>query len=347
MRRKFLISALLAVLASVITSCVHEFPRLPETTDLTLHLNFDTALPLYKEVTRTRGRTINDADKYDIRHIVSVHSLLPDGSYDRKADTLIVFTCDDVTDLNCTRNIKLPEGEYQFFVWSDFVDEGSQADKYYTPQDFSEIILSDKNGYTGSCDFRDAFRGSAKGSVTVRRDEMTEVDNDVTVTMKRPLAKFQIVSTDFQEFLANVVKAEAQRRNASGSATTTRSINTEDYRIVFQYAGFVPCSYNMFTDKPADSWTGLQFGSTMTPTDDGEMLLGYDYVFVNGAEAGVSVVVSVYDRDGVLVASSPTVEVPLKRSKLTIVRGKFLTSTSNGGLGIDPGFDGEYNIVIR
>ncbi len=347
MRRTLFITALLAIMASLMTSCVHEFPVLPEKTDLTLHLNFDTALPLYKEVTRSRGRAINDASKYDIRHIVSVHTMLPDGNYDRTADTLIVFTCDDVQNLNCTRNIQLPEGKYQFFVWSDFVDQDSRADKYYAPKDFSEIILSDKSGYTGSCDYRDAFRGSAQGSVTVRRDEMMEVNNEVTVTMKRPLAKFQFISTDFQEFLSNVVKQEAQKRNANGNETTTRSINPEDYRVVFHYAGFVPCSYNMFTDKPADSWTGLQFESVMAPTDDGEMQLGYDYVFVNGAEAGVSVAVSVYDKDGELVASSPSVDVPLKRSQLTIVRGKFLTSMSSGGLDIDPEFDGEYNIVIR
>ncbi len=347
MKRTFMISALFTALAAVTTSCVHEFPELAESTDFTIHLNFDTELPLYKEVVRTTSRAINDADAYDIRHIVTAHRLNRDGSYDRTADTTIVFTCQDVKNLDCSRRLKLREGNYKFFVWSDFVDEGTSNDKYYNPSDFSEIILSDKKGYTGSCDFRDAFRGSVDGSVTVRKDEMMTVDNEVSVTMKRPLAKFKFVATDYEEFIANVVKMEAAKNKESIDDTQTRGINPDDYRVVFRYSGFVPCSYNMFTDKPADSWTGLQFASAMKLTEDKEIEMGYDYVFVNGSEAGVSVMAQVYDKDGVLVSSTPVIDVPLVRSKLTIVKGKFLTSTSNGGLDIDPSFDGEYNIIIR
>lgn len=350
MKRLSLIPVLLAVLTSATTSCVHEFPELPSTTDLTLHLNFDTELPLYKEVNHTTSRAVNDAEAYDVRHIVSAHRLQPDGSYVRTADTLIVFTCDDVKNLNCSRNIKLREGDYKFFVWTDFVDEGSQADKYYKPEDFSEIILRDKKGYTGSCDFRDVFRGSEQGSVAIKRNELDMVDNEVSVTMHRPLAKFQFISTDYDEFISNVLTMEARKRGentANGVDTETRSVNPEDYRVVFRYVDYVPCSYNMFTDKPADSWTGLQFESTLKPTGNGEIEMGFDYVFVNGAEAGVSVIVAVYNKDGELISSTPTINVPLKRSQLTIVRGRFLTSTSNGGLDIDPGFDGEYNILIR
>lgn len=352
MKRICLFSTLLAILALVTTSCVHEFPELSETADFTLHLNFDTELPLYKEVTYATSRTANDADAYDIRHIVSVHRLQPDGSYNRTADTVIVFTCDDVKNLNCSRHLTLREGQYKFFVWSDFVDEGSKADKFYAPSDFAEIILRDKKEYTGNCDFRDAFRGNAQGTVTIQRDEMMDVDNEVTVTMQRPLAKFKFISTDYKEFIANVLKREAQKNagsttNEAADDAMTRGINPDDYRVVFSYMEFVPCSYNMFTDKPADSWTGLQFESTLKPIDNGEIEMGFDYVFVNGAEAGVSVMASVYSKDGELVASTPAINVPLKRSQLTIVRGKFLTSISNGGIDIDPGFDGEYNIVIR
>lgn len=341
---------LLTVLASVATGCVHEFPELPTATGVTLHLNFDTEMPLYKEVAYD-SRAAATEDAYDVRHIVSVHHLSPDGSYSRTADTLIVFTCDDVQKLDCSRTFSLHEGDYKFFVWTDFVDEGGKADKFYTPSDFSEIILRDKKGYTGSCDFRDAFRGSAQGSVTIKRNEMMDVDNNVSVTMNRPLAKFEFISTDYDEFVANVLTMEARKKgeNAANAAgdDATRSVNPDDYRVVFQYEGFVPCSYNMFTDKPADSWTGVKFESSLKPAGNNEMELGFDYVFVNGAEAGVSVAVSVYNKDGELVSSTPAINVPLKRSQLTTVKGKFLTSTSSGGLDIDPTFDGEYNIVIR
>lgn len=350
MKRLFSIPILLAILSWITTSCVHEFPELDTSTEFTLHLNFDTELPLYKEVTYATSRTIGDASAYDVRHIVSVHRIYPDGSYNRTADTTIVFTCDDVENLNCSRKLRLREGKYNFFVWTDFVDEGSQADKFYTSSDFAEIILHNKNSYTGSCDFRDAFRGSAQGSVTIKTEENMVVDNEVTVSMKRPLAKFRFISTDYDEFAANVLAKEEKKNsaaNTTGEDAQTRNINPDDYRVVFHYVDFVPCSYNMFTDKPADSWTGLQFDSSLKPIGNGEIEMGFDYVFVNGAEAGVSVIIAVYDKDGQLVSSTPAINVPLKRSLLTTVRGKFLTSTSNGGIDINPSFDGEYNIMIR
>ncbi len=347
------LSLILLVVAWLMASCdVHEFPELPTETNFTLHLNFDREMPLYKEVVRAKSRSAYDAEVYDVRHIVSVHRLHPDGNYDRTADTTIVFTCDDVENLNCSRELKLREGIYSFFVWTDFVDEGSQNDKYYVTSDFNEIILKDKKNYTGSCDFRDAFRGMQQATVTVRKDEMTKVDNEATVTMKHPLAKFKFVSTDYVTFVENMLKAEAQKKgagtvNKTDNGTESRGINPDDYRVVFRYTGFMPCSYNMFTDKPADSWTGISFEGALQPKDNGEVEMGFDYVFVNGAEAGVSVMVEVYDKDDKLIASSPAIDVPLKRSRLTIVRGSFLTSIAEGGIGIVPDFEGEYNIIIQ
>ena len=102
-----------------------------------------------------------------------------------------------------------------------------------------------------------------------------------------------------------------------------------------------------FTDKPIDSRTGVSFDSKIPPTESGEASLGFDYVMVNGVESFVSVIVAVYDTDGQLMVTSDAGKVPTKRNWHTIVRGKFLTQTANSGVGIDPGFDGEWNIEIK
>lgn len=57
--------------------------------------------------------------------------------------------------------------------------------------------------------------------------------------------------------------------------------------------------------------------------------------------------VEVYDKDGELLSSTNTVEVPLVRSKLTIVRGNFLTSKATGSVGINPDYNGDFNIEIK
>lgn len=336
--------------AGLLSGCIHEFPVLPTETSFTLHLDFDTEMPLYKELEQTKARAIHKAEAYDARHLLSVHRVNSDGSYDRTADTLVVFTCDDVVNLNCSRELVLREGTYKFFVWTDFVQEGSQSDKFYSTADFAEIILNDKKNHTGNCDFRDAFRGERQTTVTVKKDELTEVADEATVTMIRPMAKFKFISTDYDVFVENVLRAELQKaaeHTADEEETESRNVRPEDYRVVFRYTGFMPCSYNLFTDKPADSWTGVSFESELKPLENHEVELGFDYVFVNGVEAGVSVMLEIYHKDGELVASSPSIDVPLKRSRLTIVRGSFLTSTAEGGVGIVPDFDGEYNVEIK
>ncbi len=358
MKKQLLLSLLLALTTVVYTGCdIHEYPKIGEETPMVLNLNFDTVMPIYKEVYYAkdgtqRVRANNQAEAYDTRHIVSIHHLFNDGTYDRVADTIVRFTCDPVDSLNCSRTLTLREGDYKFFVWTDFVSEGTSSDLYYNASDFTEIILNGgRENYIGNCNFRDAYRGEQTGTITVQRSELEVPDNTVTIQMERPLAKFKFISTDYEEFVRLQIE-EAQKRSGApevgeSESTEKKTVNLNDYKVVFIYPEFMPCSYNMFTNKPADSWAGVQFEGLLRPENEQEVSMGFDYVFVNGNEAGVRVLVEVYNADGEKVASSPTIDVPLIRGHETIVRGEFLTSMSNGGVVINPGFDGDYNIEIN
>ena len=124
-------------------------------------------------------------------------------------------------------------------------------------------------------------------------------------------------------------------------------IDITQFKILFRYNVFMPCSFNMFTDKPADSWMGMTYTSTMKIEADKEVSLGFDYIFVNGTETTLSISVEVYDKDGELLSSSNPVMVPIVRSKLTVIKGAFLTTKASGGVTINPSFDGDdYNVEI-
>lgn len=124
-------------------------------------------------------------------------------------------------------------------------------------------------------------------------------------------------------------------------------IDISQFKVVFRYNAFMPCSFNMFTDKPADAWTGIAYTSTMRVEGDKAVLLGYDYIFVNGSETTLSISVEVYDKDGELMSSSNPVLVPIVRNKLTVVKGSFLTTLASGGVAINPSFEGDdYNVEI-
>lgn len=125
-------------------------------------------------------------------------------------------------------------------------------------------------------------------------------------------------------------------------------ISLRDYRIVIKYPAYMPSTYNIITDRPTDSSMGQWFEGKIEMLDDGNAELGFDYVFVNGSEASVQLAMEIYPLNGKsAVATTGTMTIPLMRGKLTEVRGKFLTTKTSEGIGIIPGFDGEFNIEIK
>ena len=164
--------------------------------------------------------------------------------------------------------------------------------------------------------------------------------------MKRPLARFRFVTTDVGEFLS--------RREGMGLSGplpvrpegVTAALG--DYRIVVRYTGYMPSVYNAVTDKPIDSSVGRWFDGVVKGIDTSTAELAFDHVFVNGSQTSVQVALDVYSRhDNTKIASTVPIEVPVVRGKLTEIRGPFLTSEAAGGVGIHPGFDGDFNIEIK
>lgn len=112
----------------------------------------------------------------------------------------------------------------------------------------------------------------------------------------------------------------------------------------------MPCAFNNFTNKPVNAITGAAFTGSITPLPDtpAEASLGSDYVFTNGTEASVLIVLDIYDTTtGERIASTDAINVPVMRNHLTIVKGPFLTCGTGSNIGVNPGFDGNINIEIR
>ena len=358
----FLRSILLGMLSLfAMAGCdVHEIPDInEEPVAFSLHLDFDTDLPFYDEVVYTR--TVQESKAlatHDVRYVVKAYREEGDSRFSRVAHDTFIFTSSDIHNLNRTLQLALPEGNYIFKVWVDYIDKGTTADKYYDTGDFAEIILADRANHPGSNDYRDAFRGSVVASIVnpdyYTGSALTAIDNQAWVEMKRPMGKFKFISTDLEAFVTRVARSLADQGvidRVDSKATydeLLQLVSLDDYEIVFRYNIFMPCSFNMFTDKPADSWTGMSFKSLMHNESNKEITLGFDYIFVNGSETTLSISVEVYNPEGEKLSASKPVDVPIVRSKLTIVRGEFLTSEASGGVAINPDFDGpDYNIEIK
>ena len=352
----------LAVLCASLPSCdVHEWP-VEEFGDVEylLDLRFEGDMPLYEEVTYSRAdfSTLDNESRallysHDVRYIVNAY---PAAAISKKRsaaspERTFVFTALSGTGLDRHVRLNLPEGTWDLYVWTDYVEANTTHDKYYDTSDFANIVYPDRESYSGSNLCRDAFRGAVTVKVTHPYrflENQTLPDYISTVYMHRPLARYEFISTDVDEFikyLSAYWAGKGESRGGTDSRALSRS-DLENFRVVFRYNTYMPSAYNAFTDLPVDSWTGMSFESTMDINDEG-IVLGFDHMFIEDGTGGVNVSVEVYNEDNEKIAQTPSIDVPLQRGKYTVVKGEFLSSFSTGGVIVNPGFDGDYNIEIR
>lgn len=370
---KPLAAALACCAALLLGGCdVHEFPseepKAPEIIGrFMLHLRYDTNMPLHKEIEYENGTTVDatskkpsrDPNSFLVRHIINVYPAVRSGEYSRSSQITVERHHPVTETLDADIEFDLPQGDYRILVWTDYIGDGAPGGFFHDASDFNEIIYAGKETYIGDTDFRDAFRGQTDVIVDYGPDynpnRAEEIVVETTVDMVRPLAKYRFITTDLGKFIDQQVQSkllEMQKQGlalpeAEESRDPSRYVDLSQYRVRFRYPQYMPCSFNMFTNRPADSWTGMSYDAEIRQMSAKEAEIGFDYVFVNGVESSVAVAVDVLDKDGKLIGSVPTVNVPLKRSKLTEVRGEFLTTKAGGSVGIDPGYAGpDYNIFI-
>ncbi len=347
--------AFLVSIALLLFSCdLHEFPDLEKARqEVMLVLDFDKSLPDYKTVdletksfSKSWTKVSDNPNDYYLRHIVQIYRADANGQFNRNVYRRIEFSHSSVNVLSDTLKLALPLGLYKFIVWTDHVLD-INSDQFYNTQQFEEITLQGE--HVGCNDMRDAFRGTTEMEVRYNDGAFK-----VPLKMERPFAKYTFISTDLDDFYTKVLAylAAKESEQQKGEETDTRdsdtkSVNLDEFKVVFNYTGFMPNSYNLYTMKPADASTGVSYEAKMSALLDGTAELGFDYVFVNGNESSVSVSVSTYDKEGNLMARSDPFEVPLVRSKHTIIKGRFLTTVASGGVGIDPSYNGDFNIPLN
>ena len=230
-------------------------------------------------------------------------------------------------------HLKLYAVEYTLAVWTDYVVAGTTTDLYYNTENLQQVTCT--TPYTGSTGYRDCLYGSTTLDLRPYRDEWN-VRVQAKVDMVRPLAKYRIIATDVQEFLA---KTQRQRDAEGGNNT---------YTVTFSYGFYFPLGFNTATGKPMNSVQGVTFSTPLTIPDDGteKCPLGSDFIFVNGTESFVPLNIELADANGKVVSRTRGLEVPYRRGHLTTLRGNFLTNEMQGGINIDTGYDDEIDIDL-
>ena len=329
------------------TACdVHELPEIPESVSLHLKLSFETNITEWEHL-HEKGRPVEQGlgKTYDnhlkngkIRHIIRTYPISEKERIAKEYLQEFIFTGNIGDGYDHEVTLDVIPGNYSVKVWSDLLPDGKNT-SFYNADNFAEIKLQGE--HEGNTDHRDAFRGT--GNVSLVADITDRAPDTLSITMQRPLAKFEIITDDVQKFIDKELAYLTKEAETRGE---TR-VNTDDYKVIFAYAGYMPNAYSINTDKPVDSAMGVLFESKLDLLNEHEASLGFDYVFVNGRESGVSVQIGLYDKKDRQIAVSEPIDIPLRRSHHTLLRGAFLVQEASGGINIKPDFDGNHNIVIE
>ncbi len=341
MKMKTFIKAALAIMTVFLmeNSCdVHEFPNPDLEHKVVLEMDFDRDLPIYTPPVKANDgapdiKASTNPDDYILRHQLRIYKADDKGKFDMdKIFRKFSFTSADIKNTEETFEFTLPVGNFRFIIWSDhIVEEGK--DHFYNTENF-EAISFKGDEHIGCNEFKDAFKGTV--DYTVR----SGVTNVIPVLMDRPFAKYTFISTDLEEF---IVKAETLEGIRPGD---TKSVNLENYTIEFEYYLYVNTKYNLHKMQTADSKMGVKFRTKLSQLDEQNAELGFDYPFVNDTKGLVYVIVRTYDAAGNKISETNKVKVELMRGQHTLVKDKFLTTMSSGGIGIQPDFDGSFDIPI-
>lgn len=348
MKKTILYTACLLVL--MMTGCdktVLEFPEGggvdPTLVQMNLSLEVDPSIELY---TPSRSKAARVDDTHHVRWIVEVFRDEIGGEPVERR----VLCCDKAVDGRHTINttLSLHAARYHVVAWADYVDKGSTEDKYYTVSSLSSICIPEPEDYVGDEKHKDTYVARKEFDLTGYRDRWNEMA-ECAMTLERPMARIEFITTDVDKFLDNLARRNAKNAQTYGAVADNLLGSTPDLssiQVSVEYACYFPSGFNAYTNKPNDACTGLSFGCCMTPLTDKEAHLAGDHIFVNGTESAVTVNLTIRDGEGNLLNRVEGIDVPIVRGKLTVIRDEFLTRSYAPGIGIDPDFDGEIDIVI-
>ena len=341
---------LIIYMSLLLTSCnVHEWPETPEMVSFHLKLKYETSMTEWNHLfdgtsiaEAGNGEIYDNFQKYgQMRYIVRAYPVLDKQRSSKEHTQEFVFTSNTAQGYNHEVSLELPAGNYEIQVWSDMIESG-ENNYFYNAANFSEIALQGE--YRANTDHRDAFRG--KGNIQLVSDIVEYVPETLEIEMQRPLAKYEFVTTDLQDFIEKEIEFLKMEAATRGETPPTR-VNTDDYKVVFYYSGYMPNTYNINSDRPVDSIMGVLFDSKLDILSEKEASMGFDYVFVGNEKTAVTMQIGFYDKEGRQVAMTSPLNIPLLRSHHTILKGSFLTQKASGGIIIDSEFDGNHNITIE
>lgn len=326
---------LLIASAYMLASCDQTIHTYPDTAklQLTVLLSADLADPDHyytvecdathgPVVTRNGTRTIFDTrfvEEVNLRFIVELYRL-DDGNPVFIERQIHFADVGDPTPQATAVFTDVESCEYRILCWTDYVQADVREAWYYTTDDlrnirYSSVEVIDNND-------KDVYSAMQEVDLYPYAYSSGFYNVDVPVYLARPLGRYVVIAEDLEDFVLE-----------------GGDINDITTRVT--YRNYVSNGYNVETQKPNDFVFTRTYTSKATISDEGEMLMAYDYTFVNGKQSNVLIDMLFMNANGEKISEWRDITVPMIRNHETLVIGRFLTSSyGTGGIGIDDNFEG-------
>ncbi len=269
-----------------------------------------------------------------LRYVVDLYREC-DGDY-MFAERKVLFSAVDAACPQAVATFDVDASKYEVLVWCDYVQDDIRKAWYYNTDDLRKVVYSDQEVVDNND--KDVFTNML--SVDLSSYAYACKDQEITydVSLSRPNGRFKCITTDVEEYLKG------------------NSVSVDDITAVVTYVQYVSAGYDVEQQRPNYYVPTRTFITSTAHMDDNGMLeLCNDYVFVNGKQTNVKINFAFYQGEvsysdsgeiiGDKISNWSGILVPLKRNMETVIEGRLLTTSyGTGGVGIDPGFDGEINI---
>lgn len=327
---RHIFSMFVAVMILAGCKTIHEFPGgdpanpTPVTLDMRFEIN-DEMLPFNDDPSHLQYTVNADSGPYDLRYTIEVHDMASKNTLvERKVLTTVRESTDGL--IVYEESFAVKASRYRIAVWVDQVPAGTDDDLFYA---IDRTVVKINGIYCGSTDYKDAFAGTCDIDLTPYENAKSIVRHHQTLELIRPLAKIQIITTDVDKYVRNVMQK-----------ALPVSSPVSNFTVKFSYSGYMPTAYKITESLIVDAVQNLSFLSTVEEISESASRLGYDYVFVNGNSSTVMVDMTLYDSQGVEVKSISGIAIPVQIGRLTTISDNFLTRETGSGIGIDTGFEG-------
>ena len=291
----------------------------------------------------------------DLRYTLEVYDVDPSGNYGddyRPIKDRQVAIVDEYTPV--TFDLRLvPNRDYHFVVFADFVDNGATNNPAIETQ--RELGLRHDIGAT----LKDitlkgeALNDEAADAYFASKDITVSTPTAQSITLTRPYGKVRVVATDLADLNINSdpgkVTVEYNAFNPSAFNALTGAISGAYSTKAFEVA------YDPAVSKVVDAThTGL---STHTYTEgfdsytpygaqsaDGimrhtHMTLFTDYILATDQQQAINFTMTVYDKaNGEIKTTAFSTDIPIERNHLTTLIGNVLTSSTTIEVSINDNF---------